>query len=415
MWKIALKQILAHRKSNIWLLVELFLVAIVLWYCVDFISVMTYKRWEPTGTDTDHVYEMRMGVSPNAVFTKEMADSLDHYWVAPQLQIQKMLAQHPDIEVAGSYMGTHPYAGRSYMAQGYTIDQEKMVSAPIRYVSKEYFEVMKIELLSGSAEPWNFEFPQRAIISPELADSLFHRRDVIGEKFSDYYTDGLDYIVSGICPSTKFDYYAEYGPFIYTPLLEAHLRFGLVKYVFRVKEEKDYKGFEREFFDEVRQQLEIGSLYLYDIKPMDAYRDYYLTDIKVPKYLGFAKGLLLFFMLTVFLGVSGSYWFMVERRRSEVGIRMAIGAGREGVLAFFTRESLLLLAMAYVPALLVMALLAYFEITYTFQDCMPYTWGRFWITQAITLGLIVIVVLLGVRLPARRASKIEPAAILNEE
>lgn len=415
MWKIALKQIFAHRRSNRWLLLELFLVSIVLWYCVDFISVMTYKRYEPTGTDTNHVYEVYVERQPNYRFTQEMRDSLDTYWVEPQLQIHRVLASHPDVESAGYYVGTRPYSGNMYMGQAYTIDGETTHGAIIRYVSQEYFEVMKVKMLAGMPEPWTITFPQSAILSPQFADSLFNSQDVVGREFRDYFSDGFDYVVAGICEPTKCDYFSEYFSFIYTPLVNYRLRYQIVTYVIRIKEEADHKGFEREFFDEIRGKLEIGPFYLVDIKPLSAQRDFYLTDIKVPKYLNLTQGLIIFFMFIVFLGVLGTYWFMVERRRGEIGLRVALGNSRAGIQRVFAFESMLQLLIAYLPALVVMIVLAYSEVTYTFQECMPYTWTRFWITQGITFLILLVVVLLGVLIPAHRASKLNPATILNEE
>ncbi len=415
MWKIAFKQILSHRKSNRWLLLELFLVSIILWYCVDFLFVMTYKRLEPMGTNTDHVYELYVERAPDFRFTGGMRDSLDIYWIEPQLQIHRVIAQHPDVESASYYVGTRPFAGKMYMGQGYTIDGEHGVEATIRYVGKEYFDVMKVEMLAGAPEMWTISSPQGAVLSPQLADSLFHSQDIIGREFKDYYSPELSYVVSGICAPTKFDYFAQYGSFIYTPLTDVRIRYSIVTYVFRVKSERDHKGFAREFFNEMRDKLEIGPFYLTDVRPLSAQRDYYLTNINVPQYLSLIQGLVIFFMFIVFLGVLGSYWFMVERRRGEIGVRIALGTSRSGIQGVFARESLLMLLMAYLPALVVMILLAYFEITYTFQECMPYTWGRFWGTQGITFAVLLLVVLLGILVPARRASKLDPAIILNEE
>lgn len=420
MWKIAFKQILAYRRSNLWLLAELFLVSIILWYCIDFLSVMIYKRYmEPTGINTDHVYELRVERAPDYRITQNMLDSLDTYWVEPQLQIRKVLADHPSIESAAYYFGTRPYTNL-YMSQGYSIDGESYILAPIRYVSKEYFDVLKIDLIAGEADPWSIDFPQSAIVSPQFADSLFHSRDIIGKSFYDYFFQSLEsvqynYIVAGICPPTKSDYFQEYEPFIYTPLVDTRLRYQLVTYLFRVKPEADHRGFAREFFDEMRSTLEIGPFYLTDVKPVSDFRDFYLTSISAPKYQSIIGGLVAFFIFIVFLGVLGTYWFMIERRRSEIGIRMALGSSRADINAFLMRESFILLLMAYFPALIISATLAYFDITYTFQNCMPYTWTRFWITQVINFATLLIVLMLGALIPAHRASKLNPTAILNEE
>lgn len=39
----------------------------------------------------------------------------------------------------------------------------------------------------------------------------------------------------------------------------------------------------------------------------------------------------LFFLVNVFLAVIGTFWFHVSRRRSKLGLRMAMGSTRKGI------------------------------------------------------------------------------------
>lgn len=61
----------------------------------------------------------------------------------------------------------------------------------------------------------------------------------------------------------------------------------------------------------------------------------------------------LFFLVNVFLAVIGTFWFHVSRRRSELGLRMAMGSTRKGIEGLMIGEGLLLLTIASVPGLLI--------------------------------------------------------------
>ena len=54
-----LKQIWNQRKSNGWLFGELLLVAVCLWYIVDFLLVTLYAFNAPMGFDIDHTYKFQ--------------------------------------------------------------------------------------------------------------------------------------------------------------------------------------------------------------------------------------------------------------------------------------------------------------------------------------------------------------------
>ena len=56
MWKSALKQLWKNRKSNRWIFIEIFVVSVLLWYCVDFMYVVVEKNREPMGVNLEHVY-----------------------------------------------------------------------------------------------------------------------------------------------------------------------------------------------------------------------------------------------------------------------------------------------------------------------------------------------------------------------
>jgi ABC-type antimicrobial peptide transport system permease subunit len=109
-------------------------------------------------------------------------------------------------------------------------------------------------------------------------------------------------------------------------------------------------------------------------------------------------------------GLYGTLLYRLERRRSEIGIRMALGALRRTVLQMVLLESLLLCAAGLgvgIPlALGVGNLLRSQLYQMSFADPASYV-----IAASITLA----VALAATMIPARRASRIDPIAALRTD
>ena len=106
MWKSAFKQIWKNRKSNFWIFVEIMVVSVLLWYCVDFVYVVIRKNLEPMGVNTEHVYRLNLGAHQTRQFDRNNTDSIDYYWIGPFLQVQKLVEAYPGVEATAYYTGT---------------------------------------------------------------------------------------------------------------------------------------------------------------------------------------------------------------------------------------------------------------------------------------------------------------------
>jgi predicted permease len=117
--------------------------------------------------------------------------------------------------------------------------------------------------------------------------------------------------------------------------------------------------------------------------------------------------------LAVLLAAIGLYAVMsfnVAHRRSEIGIRIALGASSSGVQWMFLRESLILLA-AGLGLGLPIALYAVRLVRSQLYEMSPFDPSAF---IAATVG-IALVVVLSAWLPARRAAAIDPLSALRSE
>ncbi len=121
---------------------------------------------------------------------------------------------------------------------------------------------------------------------------------------------------------------------------------------------------------------------------------------------GFFGGLAL---LLAGLGLYGVTSYAVNRRRTELGIRMALGAGPGGVVGLVLRRVAILVGAGVIAGGIVSWVLARFVATllYGLQPHDPATLAG----SALILGTIGA---LAGWLPARRASRIDPARVLRE-
>jgi putative ABC transport system permease protein len=120
-----------------------------------------------------------------------------------------------------------------------------------------------------------------------------------------------------------------------------------------------------------------------------------------------------FGLLAVLLAAVGLYGvisYIVAMRRSEIGIRMALGASRQDVVAIIVRQTLVLLALG-VGLGVVLALVAVrsaASLLFGLQPNDP-------LTFAGASALLVTIALIASFLPARRASRVDPMVALRYE
>jgi ABC-type antimicrobial peptide transport system permease subunit len=118
----------------------------------------------------------------------------------------------------------------------------------------------------------------------------------------------------------------------------------------------------------------------------------------------------LFALLLAAIGLYGVMSYAVVRRTKEMGIRMALGAGRGDVVWLVLRESLLRVFVGVVLGLLAAVaatrLVASFLFGLTATDPL---------TVALASMLLFAVAALASYFPARRASRVNPLVALRDE
>ena len=110
------------------------------------------------------------------------------------------------------------------------------------------------------------------------------------------------------------------------------------------------------------------------------------------------------------VGIYGIISYMVVRRRNEIGVRIALGAGKANVLGMILREALALLVIGLVAGtgLAAAAGSAARAMLFGLKPVDP-------LTLALAAGGLTIIAVAASAIPAARAAGVDPMQVLREE
>jgi macrolide transport system ATP-binding/permease protein len=113
-------------------------------------------------------------------------------------------------------------------------------------------------------------------------------------------------------------------------------------------------------------------------------------------------------LVLALVGLYGLMTYSVGLRQREIGIRMAIGAGRAGVMTMVLKQGLVLAGIGVAIGLSILLTLG--KPLMRLVEARSFDWGLLTLTVAGLLGAAAI----GAYLPARRASLVDPNSVLRQ-
>lgn len=276
-------------------------------------------------------------------------------------------------------------------------------------ISEGYFRTMQIPLLEG--RDFNVRdtptSPPVAIVSQEFSRKFFNRASPVGKVFRIEAGPGEVqplYQIVGMVKNSKYQSLREdFKPIVYVAatqeknsgtgtrlMVRSGMPLGPLTSAVRRKilEESPEISLQFRVFDTMLQ-------------------DSLLRERLMATLSGFF-GFLAMALATV--GLYGVISYMVARRRSEIGIRMALGANRTNVLGLVLGEAAILLitGLAIGTGLAIAALRTTGSMLFGLKPTDPFTIG-------LAIGLLAVVALAASFLPAMRAARLEPMLALREE
>jgi putative ABC transport system permease protein len=330
------------------------------------------------------------------------------------------IRQLPGVISAGAtdnipFSGSH--SDSVIFAEGYQMKPGESVISPRQItVAPGYFETMRVALRYGRyfEERDNATAPGVVIVDERLAQRFWPDRDPVGQRMYQP-GDGKDLLkidehtqfkkVIGVVRSVHLDDLTDSGSPVgayYFPFAQDSLR----GFTVAVRTAGDLNATARD----IRKTVAgiDPELAVFDIKTMTERADLSLANRRMSLTLAGAFGILALFLAAV--GIYGVLSYLVTQRRREIGIRMALGSTQGRIVNLVLREGLVLVAIGLALGMACAAALrsAIAGQIYGVRALDPLVMGS-------VIALLGLVALLACAVPARRAMKVDPVIVLNEQ
>jgi len=271
-------------------------------------------------------------------------------------------------------------------------------------IAAGFFETLGIPLLRGRdfAETDNQQAPKVMIINEAMANRFWPDQDPIGKRLKLFGDQDFREVV-GLVTDSKYNSLTEpRRAFMYIPLQQEYVP----QINLHVRTSSDPKGLAAAFRNEV-QQLD-PSLPVLNIQTLSERVENSLGGERSQATLLGSGGILALILAAI--GLYGVMSYSVAQRTREIGIRMALGAGRGNVMGLVLKQGVTLVSLG-----VVLGLGAAFGVTRLLASLLFGVSAIDPITFAGTSALLIVVALLASYVPARRATKVDPIIALRYE
>ncbi len=364
------------------------------------------------GFTADNIFTTRIGLPGTRYDTKERT------WGFFE-EYRERIAALPGVEQAAMTQIV-PLQGNSWeqgiFPEGVATEPENISSVLYYIVSPEYFGILNIPILQGRM----FDASDRdgntlvAIIDESMAAKFWPGENPIGKRVTFENAEGstpenpirLYRTVVGVTQNVRhYELEAASRIQVYVPMAQSERGWTTSMYLL-AKTTGDPMAI-REPVRQVTMAMD-AEVPLYRVETMEGYMSDAMAGTRVLG--GFLTVFSVLALLLSGIGIFGIMSYQVVQRLREIGIRMALGAAATDVVRMIAWQGFLItsvgvaigLAGAYVLSRLMTNLL--FEI----NPVDPVTYGGL---AAVLSGIAV----LAAYLPARRATRIDPAIVLREE
>lgn len=408
-------------RSNIWLVIELLIVSVILWFCIDRIVdyIMVYN--EPRGHDISHVYKITVGNTGANDSTRPSYEDMN--------ELIERIRRRPEIEAAAYSYGSTPYNGilnGTWIYNNDTINPIHNTGNTIRrWVEPDFFKIYRISGVRGESPERLAEILRPGIKVFGASEGLLYDKegnelntvDYIGQQFN---MNGYpDHTLAAVTPvmkrfdSDKLQWSARCCWDMMVPFATSQANELSV----RVRANMDSPSFITDLMNDSESQLRVGPYFIMKVESM--------ADLRRSTQMGWTinnRNYIIgaaFLLFNIFLGVLGSFWYRTRMRVPDIAVLKIFGATKGNIFLRLIGEGLLLLCIATPLAILCEWLLIHYNIIK-----LPAALGSYLnfdfirllaIIPAITFALLALMIIAGISFSALRAMKLAPALALHSE
>jgi predicted permease len=317
----------------------------------------------------------------------------------------------PGVDAAGLVRAV---PGEGYFGDGsFTIAEHpplplgQSLLAIVRWTDPGYFAAIKIPLLRGRTfgSDQHLDSAREAIISSEFARQYFPNEDPIGKHLVGFGRGSYEigtYEIVGVVGDTRYELAQPPDPMMYFPI-DAGKESGAALVVRAARDPENLALPIQKDIQQMDRELAVS-----DVLTMNQIVNKSSLDANFEAtLLAVLAGISL---LLAAVGLFGVLAYLAAQRRTEIGIRLALGAQREHVLNLMLLDGLPP-ALGGAAAGSLLAIAAAQLIRSSLYATKPLDLGVF----AGVIGLLFGVATAACLLPAWRASRVHPATVLRSE
>jgi putative ABC transport system permease protein len=292
--------------------------------------------------------------------------------------------------------------GSVTIAEHPPLPQGHTLLAIVRWADLSYFAAIKIPFLRGRTfgSDQRLDGAKEAIISSEFARQYFRGEDPIGKHLID--SGRRSYEIVGVVGDTRSELAEPPEPMMYFPI-DAGTESSAALIVRAPRDPESFALPIQKIIQQMNRELAVS-----DVLTMNQIINKSSLDAN------FEATLLAVFagisLLLAAVGLFGVLAYMVMQRRTEIGIRLALGAQREHVLRLMLLDGLAP-ALGGAAAGSLLAIAAAQLIRSSLYATKPLDPAVF----TGVIGLLFGVATMACLIPAWRASRVQPATVLHNE
>ena len=393
MFRHLFKLLWNKRKHNFLFLTEILISFLVTFAVFSYLTYyyQNYKR--PIGLDYQRVWAIGYD---NGTFTKDR-DSLDMFYK----NLTNSLKAMPQVEEVSLTSGNFPYSD-SFISTGLTHKGKSFNMVSNFSVGADYNKVWNISLKEG-----RWFLPEDAVsknktilINETLKNLIFGKGPAAGKLIGDF-DDVAKMKVIGVVQDIKANGdFAPVSSAMFTKLDTAEYKYTRT-ILLKVSASAD-ATFEGVLYKFMANSTK-GAV---EIRHVDEMRDVRNERTYIPMII--FSIVACFLIINVALGLFGVLWYNINKRRSEIGLRRAIGASGGSVSAQLVYEALILATMSLVLG-------CFFAVQFPLLNVFDIPSSVYLISILLSIAFIYILVLACSLYPGRQAAAIHPAIALHEE
>ena len=370
----------------------------------------------------DHLSHVELGFNSHNLLLVEINPPPARYPAGKDVVLQQQLEQAfvtvPGVENVTPALEAYvsdDYSATDFLPAGEKYDSKKNQEEVYNLVGNRFFETMRIPIVAGRGfSPQDTAgSPAVAVVNQALVRARFAGQNPIGKRFSTsaHNSDGKGKVAAdssieivGVCGDTR-----------YTNLRDAPPPQFILPYV----QQPEVGGMTFELRSSVKPEALLPELRsvvrqidpdlpLVNVRTQDEQVAADLVEERV--FVALTAGFGMLALLLAAVGIYGVMAFSVAQRRSEIGIRMALGAKPAQVRGMVLRESVWIAVVGVAAGLAGVAVLTRLikNMLYGVAPNDP-------LTLAGTVILLLGVALVASWIPARRAASVQPMQALRHE